>query len=319
VMTHSTLHAGQAVGQEGWLHGVVAFAQPFRMPAFFLLPGLFLAQAIDRDWRTYLDRKVIHFAYFYLLWTMIQFAVKAPVFVQEYGPLSTIWLHVQSFVALFGTLSFIYLLPICFVVTKLAHGLRVPAFTVWLAAAALEIAPIATGWTVIDEFAGRFVFFYTGYLFAPRIFALAKHAQALPEVALAGLATWGLVNGFLVFSGFADLAFVSLALGLAGTAAVVALSALIAKSDMVRSLRYCGENAIAIYLAFFLPMAATRMVLLSTGWISDVGTISGVGTFAGVGGALIMFWAVRRTFLSFLFERPQRFWLVPKFTLHPAR
>jgi uncharacterized membrane protein YcfT len=48
---------------------VVAFAKPFRMPDFFLISGLFLARVIDRDWRTYLDRKVVHFVYFYLLWT----------------------------------------------------------------------------------------------------------------------------------------------------------------------------------------------------------------------------------------------------------
>ena len=80
VMMHSTLGVEQALGQEGWLHTVVAFAKPFRMPDFFLISGLFLAQVIDRDWRTYLDRKVVHFAYFYLLWTAIQFAVKAPAF-----------------------------------------------------------------------------------------------------------------------------------------------------------------------------------------------------------------------------------------------
>src|SRR3954466_9403477 len=96
VMMHSTLGVGQATGQEGWLHTVVAFAKPFRMPDFFLISGLFLANVIDRDWRTYLDRKVVHFAYFYLLWTAIQFAVKAPVFIHEYGPLSTIYLYVQS-------------------------------------------------------------------------------------------------------------------------------------------------------------------------------------------------------------------------------
>src|SRR5436190_24319895 len=81
VMMHSTLGVGNAVGQEGWLHTVVAFAKPFRMPDFFLISGLFLGQVIDRGWRTYLDRKVVHFVYFYLLWTAIQFAFKAPVFV----------------------------------------------------------------------------------------------------------------------------------------------------------------------------------------------------------------------------------------------
>src|SRR5258705_5873275 len=189
VMMHSTLGVGNTLGEEGWLHSVVAFAKPFRMPDFFLISGLFLARVIERDWRTYLDRKVVHFVYFYLLWTAIQFGVKAPLFVQEHGALGTLWLYVQSFVEPFGTLWFIYLLPIFFVVTKLAHG-RVPAWLIWLAAAALEIAPIATGWTVIDEFASRFVHFYTGYLLAPPILLLAQQAQTFPEAALALFGAW---------------------------------------------------------------------------------------------------------------------------------
>src|SRR5947209_20264887 len=67
VMMHSTLGVEQVAGQEGWLHTMVAFAKPFRMPDFFLISGLFLAQVIERDWRTYGARKVPHFAYFYLL------------------------------------------------------------------------------------------------------------------------------------------------------------------------------------------------------------------------------------------------------------
>src|SRR4030088_278167 len=86
VMMHSTLGVENAAGQDGWLHVVVAFAKPFRMPDFFMISGLFLSQVIDRNWRPYLARKVVHFVYFYLLWTAIQFAVKAPVFVHEHGP-----------------------------------------------------------------------------------------------------------------------------------------------------------------------------------------------------------------------------------------
>ena len=320
VMMHSTLGVEQAAGQEGWLHAVVAFARPFRMPDFFLISGLFLAQVIDRDWRTYLDRKVVHFAYFYLLWTAIQFAFKAPLFVHEHGVMSTLWLYVESFWEPFGTLWFIYLLPIFFVVTKLAKSLRVPSIAVWIAAAALEIAHIQTGATVIDEFASRFVYFYTGYLFAPRVFALAAVLKDQPETALAGLTIWGLLNGVLVFNGFAELPFVSLALGFAGAMAVVAVSVLLSKSDLAAPLRYCGRNSIVIYLAFFLPMAISRIVLLKTGWIGNIGTISVLVTIAGVVGALVLFWAVRHTFLRFLFERPDRFRIAPKprMTLQPA-
>jgi uncharacterized membrane protein YcfT len=320
VMMHSTLGVGHAVGQEGWLHSVVAFAKPFRMPDFFLISGLFLAQVIDRDWRTYLDRKVVHFVYFYLLWTAIQFAVKAPLLAKEHGALGMAWLYLETFWEPFGTLWFIYLLPLFFVVTKVARSLKISPVVIWLAAAALEIAPIATGFTVVDEFASRFVYFYTGYALAPRIFAFATRAQGAPEAALAGLTAWGVVNGLLVFNGLAELPLVSLALGLAGAAAVVGISALLARSDLFTPLRYCGVNSIVIYLAFFLPMAMSRTVLLKTGWIADVGTIAALVTLSGVVGALAIFWAVRWTPLRFLFERPERFWIAPRkpLVLQPA-
>jgi uncharacterized membrane protein YcfT len=85
VMMHSTLGVEEAVGHAGFMHAVVMFAKPFRMPDFFLISGLFLNRVIDRDWRTYLDRKVVHFAYFYVLWVTIQFVVKAPHFAAEHG------------------------------------------------------------------------------------------------------------------------------------------------------------------------------------------------------------------------------------------
>src|SRR5215204_1576203 len=67
VMMHATLGVGEAMGGEGFMHQVVAFARPFRMPDFFLVSGLFLSRVIDRDWKAYADRRVVHFLYFYLL------------------------------------------------------------------------------------------------------------------------------------------------------------------------------------------------------------------------------------------------------------
>src|SRR3569833_325861 len=123
VMMHSTLGVELAANAKGWMHYAVEFARPFRMPDFFLISGLFLARVIDRDWRTYLDKKVVHFAYFYALWVTIQFAFKAPMFARQEG-----WAHVgrdylEAFIEPFGTLWFIYLLPIFFVVIKLPRNL----------------------------------------------------------------------------------------------------------------------------------------------------------------------------------------------------
>jgi uncharacterized membrane protein YcfT len=310
VMMHSTLGVELATGSEGWLHHVVEFAQPFRMPDFFLISGLFLAKVIDRDWRTYIDRKVVHFFYFYLLWTAIQFAFKAPGFIAEQGAMGVVHAYLMSFIEPFGTLWFIYLLPIFFVIVKLAR--RVPWPVIWLMGAALEMSKLHTGWMVPDEFASRFVYFYTGYIAARYIFVIAARAQAAPALAMAGLVVWGIVNGLMVKAGLAVLPFYSLALGLVGAVAVVTISALLAQHDVFKPLRYCGRNSIVIYLAFFLPMAATRTVLLKTGIVADIGTVSAIVTAAGVIGALAIYWAVRRTPLKFLFERPALFWLVPE-------
>jgi uncharacterized membrane protein YcfT len=318
VMMHSTLGVEAVLGQEGWMHYVVAFAKPFRMPDFFLISGLFLSRVIARDWRTYLDRKVVHFVYFYVLWVTIQFAVKAPGLAAEHGWGGVAALYLEAFWQPFGTLWFIYLLPIFFVVAKLTR--RVPQIAIWLIAAALEILPVETGWVMIDEFASRFVYFYTGYILAHRFFALAAAVQARPALGVIGLLAWGMFNGFYVFSGLADLPFVSLTLGMLGAAAVVSISALLARVDLFAPLRYCGRNSIVIYLAFFLPMAATRAVLIKTGIITDIGTISLIVTSAGVIGALMIYWAVRWTPARFLFERPEPFWLAPKrrVVLQPA-
>ena len=245
-----------------------------------------------------------------MLWVTIQFAFKAPMFAAGIGWRGAGLSYLEAFIEPFGTLWFIYLLPIFFVIVKATRGL--PWLAIWLVGAALEIAHLNTGWTVIDEFAHRFVYFYTGYVFAPHIFALAARVQRLPKEALIGLSVWVVVNGALVLSGYADRPFVSLPLGFVGAGAVVVVAALMARSDVFQPLRYCGQKSIVVYLAFFLPMAATRIALLKTGIVTDLGTISQLVTAAGVVGALALYWTVRGTPLRFLFERPAWAQLGPK-------
>jgi uncharacterized membrane protein YcfT len=113
----------------------------------------------------------VHFAYFYVLWVTIQFAFKAPGFAAEAGWDGVAAQYALSFIDPFGTLWFIYLLPIFFVVTKATRD--VPPVIVWFVAALLQIADIHTGSTVIDEFSSRFVYFYSGYVLAPYVFRFA--------------------------------------------------------------------------------------------------------------------------------------------------
>lgn len=303
VLMHSTFGVEQAVGETGWLHSMAEFSVPFRMPDFFLIAGLFLAAQIDRPWRTYLDRRVLHFAYFYVLWLTINFAVKAPAFAGEVGWEGVLRDYLIAFIDPWGALWFIYHLALFFLATRFLR--RVPWPIVWLAAAALEIAPIETGWMLIDQFAGRFVYFYTGYVFARHIFRLADVMDARPLIALAGLAVWAPLNGWAVASGVAELPFVSLALGFAGAWGVITSAVLLARTPAAAPISWFGARSLVIYLAFFLPMAATRIVLLKLGIIEDVGTISLLVTVAALAGPVILQLATQRTgWGRFLFERP---------------
>ena len=321
VMLHSTLGVEKAAGDTGWMHAVVQFAKPFRMPDFFMISGLFLGLVIDRPWRRYIDRKVVHFAYFYVLWAAIQFAIKAPAWMGEgmSGPdVFAQWL--LSFVQPFGTLWFIYLLPIFFVATRLLKPVAWPI--VLGCAALLEIAPVHTGSMIVDEFAARYVYFLAGYLFAAHIFALADWARDRLAPAIALLLAWAVVNLAATFTPappaivamlgngeaiehVSDLPLVSLALGAAGAVAVIVLASLLSRIEAMRFLRYLGRHSIVVYLAFFLPMAVTRGVLLRFAPWLDIGTISLLVTMAGVAGPVIANAIVLRTgWGTFLFERP---------------
>ena len=126
VMMHSTLGVEKAAGETSWVHSFIDWARPFRMPDFFMISGLFLASRIDRPWRQYLDTKVLHFAYFYILWMTIQYLTKSLGLIAEQGVLGAFQSYLLGFVQPFGTLWFIYLLAVFFAlkVASQQYGFR---------------------------------------------------------------------------------------------------------------------------------------------------------------------------------------------------
>ena len=304
VMMHSTLGVEKAVGETSWMGAIVEFARPFRMPDFFLISGLFLSRVIDRDWRSFLDRRVVHFLYFYLLWLTIQFVFKGPGMALDEGVGAMLRAYVLAiFVEPFGTLWFIWMLPVFALVVRLTRG--VPAPLMLLVGAALEIAPIETGFTAIDEFAGRFVYFYAGYALARHVFAAADWTGRRKTAAGLLLALWALVELAAVLSGWSTGPGVSLALGVAGALAVIAMATLLIDVPQVgKALRFLGEHSIVVYLAFFLPMVVMRTALLKTGIIADIGLVSLITTVFAVIVPLLIWWASLKVGWNFLFERP---------------
>jgi len=287
---------------ETWVNHWVEFARPFRMPDFFLLSGLFLARTIDRPWASYLDTKVAHFAYFLVLWTTVYFAAEA---VQSPGTAasSTLWAdYLDLYVEPYHMLWFIQMLPVFFLVTRLTR--RVPWPLMLAIAGLLQVIAPETGYRQLDRFCERFVYFYAGYAFAPAVFALAARAAAHRYAALAAIAVWAFTNEAFVLAGLADAAGLSLLLGFAGAAAVMAVGSLLTGSRGMDWLRYLGQNSIVVFLAFFLFMVAGAKFMWRLDLVEDVGTQIVLLSGFALAGPVVLCRAVRHTPLRYLFERP---------------
>ncbi|MFD2646515.1 acyltransferase family protein [Devosia albogilva] len=314
VMMYCAASVGEDTGQTGVLHWALAFAMPFRMPEFFLISGLFLSQVIARPWKAYADRRVVHYLYFYALWAVIHIVFKVALVGRD--PVTAgaylAWAVIQPY----GVLWFIYMLAVFGAVTKLLHDIRAPHWAVLAVAAVLQMAGIHTGSYLVDQFAAYLVYFYAGYVFAPRLFALADWGNRNTLAALGMLAVWAAVNAALVFSpgfrldpvhiqmGYAALPGVHLLLALAGAAAICLISALLVRLPWMDWLRWTGTKSMVVYVAFVLPMGVARLILLRLG-IEEPNVLSLATMAVAIVAPLVLWWLTEKTgFGRWLFERP---------------
>ncbi|MGV8854010.1 MAG: acyltransferase family protein [Devosia sp.] len=315
VMMYAASSVGEDTGGVGAFHWAIAFATPFRMPEFFLISGLFLSQVIDRPWRAFADRRVVHYLYFYALWALIHIIFKVGLLTAD--PVGAVQQLALAVVEPYGVLWFIYLLAVVGAVTKLLHALRAPVLGVFAIAAVLQMAAIHTDSYAVDQFAAYFVFFYAGYILAPQLFSLAAWASDHIGLALLGLVVWAAVQAALVFSpgfrmdpihpvmGLAGLPGVHLALALIGTAALCVIAALLTRLPAMNWLRWMGSKSLVIYVAFVLPMGIARTLLIKLGVLEPTVLTLLIMAIA-IAAPLVLYWLVQRSgFGAFLFERPQ--------------
>lgn len=313
VLLHSTHGVESARATVSWLHPFIEFARPFRMPDFFLLSGLFVARALQRDRGAYFDTKVTHFVYFFVLWTLVQVGLKESAMIATEGA-GTFARHLAErlFFSPIGVMWFLYILA-TFFVTAWAFRRR-PGLLLLLAVpmhlwddeivAALEPVVGPAG-GLLWEYCSRLVFFTIGWIAAPSIFRLAAWARASSRAALAALAVWAVIDAVLVSLELHFINWIGLVLGLAGAAAVVLLSSLLAATSVGALLRAAGRRSLTIFASFFLGMAATRTVLLKLFPQADTGLIA-LGVFAAaLATPFVLAWLIERSGHGrFLVERP---------------
>ena len=304
VCLYTTQHVQDPNGALSWMLYWVDFARPFRMPDFFLIAGLFLSRTIDAPWRRYLDKKVVHFFYFFALWTTIYFVLHA-------APYNAVALshhrwsdYLTWYVEPFHMLWFIEMLPIYFVVTRLLKS--VPWPVVLVAAAILQMLDLHLDaeYAQVNRFCARYVYFYAGYKFAPMFFRFAEWARTNESTSGTALLGWALVNETLVLAGVSQDPGIGLLLGFAGAGGVIVTGCLLSRANWTGWIRYLGQNSIVVFLSFFVFTLITNVMLKKLGIIDDLGTRQLIVTCVAVAGPVLAYRAVRNTPMSFLFSRP---------------
>jgi uncharacterized membrane protein YcfT len=283
---------------------VVDFAQPFRMPDFFLIAGLLVPRVIGRPWRSYMDTKVLYFVYFYGVWVTLSFVYRELHHLLGPDSLALLPDYVRLFYIgpPYGPLWFIYILALFFIVIRLVRSWPVPF--VIAGAVALQMTNLHTGVALLDRFALYFVFFYSGYVFARYLFPLADWARAHVCWTLGMFVLWFAANVILVKLGLASVPGMALLAGYAGAGAVMLLSTLFARLSWMRWLRYLGRHSIVVYLGFIIPLRVMLRFLGDRAVIHDIGTLSLAVTLGSIAGAVLLYWALRNTPLRFLYSRP---------------
>lgn len=294
----------ESMGTSGWGRHVADFLKPFRMPDFFLLSGVVGGMALHRPWRAFLNAKVVHYLYFYVLWVGLR------VLVVPRDP--TTGLVEAFFGALLqppnGPIWFIGVLPLAFLALRATRML--PAWLILVAAVGLRLAEVPTGLKIFDRFQEYFVFVAAGALLSQHIIRIAQWAEESAKRTAALVGLWLVIDGVAVWSGTASTPLLSLALGLLGGGGVIFLSTLCSRVRPLGWLAALGAKSLPVYLAFAVPLMVLRRLLGGSSLlplVPDVDLATTLAVIACISFALLLDRAVRGTPFRWLFERPK--WL----------
>lgn len=302
---HAANHYEAAVAAEGWMRAVIDFSKPFRMPDFFLVSGLFLGRTINAPLRDFLDRKVLHFAWFYLVWLAIWLVATEPQLLMR-DQLAWAGRIVETTLQPVGTLWFIHMLALFHIAARLLR--RAPPTLIIVGAAALQLLS-STGLAetpsfAVNRFCEYFIFFCIGWLCSPHVFRLAGAAARRPVRATVALFLWAIIHGGLVAAGAHHLPMLALVISLAGAIAVTGFAAVASTTVTLGWLASLGRHSLAIYLGFMFPLTVLERLLAEHQIIPDVGAATLAIVIASVAAALIAEQVTLRTPLKLLYRRP---------------
>jgi len=284
----------------------------FHLPVFAIAAGFFVGPSLERSGRAaYVRRRLLLFGWLYLLWSLLQGAVKLAtatlvntpttpggVVHELVAPQSQLWW--------FGFLTTV----------TLAAAATVPWRGGWLLPATAAAAVLVSllrwgdqGTVLFLQGLGLTGFFWWGTVTGRRGWAaIVRHAVPLAVVGLAVATVLATVTDPMppttgAALGGTTAVVTGVLASVAATAGVLAGSALVPAGWVQRVLALLGRRSLEIFLAHIIATAGTRAVLIRLG-VTDLAPQLVLGTVAGVTFPLALWWASERVGARWLFALP---------------
>lgn len=291
----------------------------WHLAVFAVLAGLFVGPAVERQgWRAYVARRALLLGWLYLVWSLVQGAVKLVTGSLVNTPTSPLGI-LRELVRPESQLWWLGFLLLASAAAALARPWRPGPVAVASGAAACVVSVLAWGHqgsVLFLQGLGLTAFLWAGAAVGLTGWHRMARAAGLVVAPAAAVATTLLVVTDPMpptsWTGPADP--VALAAGLvttvAATVAVLALCALLARgrwgrSAPVRLVAALGRRSLEIFLAHIVATAGTRVLLVRLG-VTDLLPHLVLGTLAGVTFPLLLWWLTRRVGGRWLFALPDR-------------
>lgn len=262
VLHHVISGTNAAIGLPGWFMELYKLSVPIRMPLFFLVAGFFAKKTLSSSFTTFADSKLIHFAYFYILWNTIDVIIRASLSKYANNTVEFIQIIYFPFAPSFS-LWFLYVLFFAFLIAYMLKDVK-PIFQL---AMVFSVA-IIVQYTIYYElsFVARngikfLPFFFVGIYLSQFIRALVASRAKLPISILTLLMFLGFawlvnegVGGFNNPLFFYPAAFCS-------SMFFLTVFRMAQESEVLNIFNFIGKRSLYIYVMHFLPAALFRTIL----------------------------------------------------------
>lgn len=307
-------------GESGAFLTADRFLYMFHLSVFAFLAALFVSRAVERDGSlTYLRSRGATFLYLYVVWSLLQGAVKLLT-----GALVNTPTSLADILRLWVPEGQLWFLPWLIVMTTAVVVAR-PWGSRTRAVASLSVAAVVSFalWGISGPVAGTqglglTVFFFAGAICGAKRFIGAVQSVRMVVWGLACVASWAILVALVFFTDATPPTIegdqrtaLSVALGgiasCAGVVGVIAISRLASVlGARVAWLAFIGQRTLEIFLAHIIAASGTRIILDVAG-IENPTIHIVAGMIAGLVLPLGLWWACNRLRFPWLFESPQVF------------